>query len=140
MEGSSSASTSSSTRSTNRGIPLVAGLERCVKRGRHGTVQEDNPEESDSDNGDDLDKYDNAYTDLNYAALDKEDDNGDSDNFYESILSDEWEGEELTPTTNISTIPDHYNGPHGLNPGIEKQFNTVLECIFETSGLDLDYC
>eukprot|EP00957_Ditylum_brightwellii_P083682 6360873-Ditylum_brightwellii.AAC.1 len=44
---------------TNRGIPLVAGLERHVKRSRHGTVQEDNPEESDSNDGDDLDKDDN---------------------------------------------------------------------------------
>eukprot|EP00957_Ditylum_brightwellii_P082336 6260609-Ditylum_brightwellii.AAC.1 len=90
-EGSSSASTSSCTRSTHRGIPLVAGLKRHVKRSRHATVQDNDPEESDSNGGDNLDKDDNAYTDLNNAALDKEDGIDDSDNFYKSILSDEWE-------------------------------------------------
>eukprot|EP00957_Ditylum_brightwellii_P053521 4056008-Ditylum_brightwellii.AAC.1 len=46
-EGSSSASISSSTRASDRDVPLVAGLEQRVKKGRHGRVQEDDPEESD---------------------------------------------------------------------------------------------
>eukprot|EP00957_Ditylum_brightwellii_P067452 5120097-Ditylum_brightwellii.AAC.1 len=36
-QGSSSASTPSSTRASHRGIPLVAGLRRRVKKGRRGT-------------------------------------------------------------------------------------------------------
>eukprot|EP00957_Ditylum_brightwellii_P073537 5587581-Ditylum_brightwellii.AAC.1 len=70
-------------------IPLIAGLERCVKRGRHARVQDNNSGESDSNDRDDLDKDDNTYTDLNNTALDKEDGIDDSDNFYRSILSDE---------------------------------------------------
>eukprot|EP00957_Ditylum_brightwellii_P155347 11825480-Ditylum_brightwellii.AAC.1 len=105
----------------------------------HGTVQDDKSEESDNDDKDDLDKNDNVYTDFNNAALDKEYGIDDSDNFYKSILSDEWEWKELILTTNIPIIPYHYNDPHGLKPGIEKGFITVLESIFETIGLDLDY-
>eukprot|EP00957_Ditylum_brightwellii_P118473 9035670-Ditylum_brightwellii.AAC.1 len=60
-------------RASHRGIPLVADLERRVKKGRRGTVQEDDPEESDSGDGDNLDKDDNSLADLNSAASDKED-------------------------------------------------------------------
>ena len=86
-----------------------------------------------------MDKDDNAFAELNNAASDEEDVIDETDNFYETILSDEWEWEELTPTTDIPAIPDHYISPHGLKPGVEKRFNTVLECIFETSGMDMDY-
>eukprot|EP00957_Ditylum_brightwellii_P164319 12509563-Ditylum_brightwellii.AAC.1 len=71
-QGSSLASTSSSMRASHRGIPLVAGLERHVKNDRRGTVQEDDPEESDSGDGDDLDKDGNAFAGLNSAASDKD--------------------------------------------------------------------
>eukprot|EP00957_Ditylum_brightwellii_P164384 12514904-Ditylum_brightwellii.AAC.1 len=40
---------------------------------KRGTVQEDDPEESDSDDRNDLDKDDDAFADLNNAASDEED-------------------------------------------------------------------
>ena len=34
---------------------------------------------------------------------------------------------------------DHYNGPHGLKEGIEKSFDMVLQCIFETTSMNIDF-
>ena len=39
----------------------------------------------------------------------------------------------------ITDIPYHYDGPHGMKSGAEKTFSTILERLFLTSGLDMDY-
>eukprot|EP00957_Ditylum_brightwellii_P135324 10318912-Ditylum_brightwellii.AAC.1 len=104
---------------TERSIPLVAGLERHVKKGKCATVEESNSEGSQSNDRTDLDEDDNAYdANIDNAASDEEDGVDDSDNFYTSILGGDWGWEDLTPNTNIPAIPDHYMSPHGLKPGI----------------------
>eukprot|EP00957_Ditylum_brightwellii_P095849 7302759-Ditylum_brightwellii.AAC.1 len=110
-------------------VPLIVGLERHVKRGRHATVEENKSDESQSIDSSDLDEDGNAYANTDNAASDEEDGNNDSDDFYASILGDDKEWKDLTLSTNILAISDYYMSPHGLKAGIAKNQHHFRACI-----------
>eukprot|EP00957_Ditylum_brightwellii_P159000 12102057-Ditylum_brightwellii.AAC.1 len=76
-------------------------------------------DECDSDNGSEADELDNEFNGKTNTVSDKE--------YYQA-------GDEAV----VPDIPDHYNGPEELKDGVEHKFNTVLEFIFKTSGMDMD--
>ena len=47
-----------------------------------------------------------------------------------------WEDIEIDDIIHGPPEDDHYNGPHGLKTGIAKKFNTVLQCLFQTTAMD----
>ena len=66
------------------------------------------------------------------------------DEVEDDFMSDEWNWNnwvDLGDNDEINGLPetDHYNGPHGLKPGVANQFSTVLQCIFATTAMNKEF-
>ena len=106
-----------------------------------------NGSESDSDEGSTCDMETSAFFDsINAEADDKEpnleeDVEGEDDIDYilKDMLWNKWEGIGDNDDVVGPIESDHYNGSHGLKAGVENSFQTVLQCVFQTTPLDRDF-
>ena len=48
----------------------------------------------------------------------------------------QWDDIEIDDSIDGPIENDCYNGPHGLKKGVAKKFETVLQCLFQTSAMD----
>ena len=97
-------------------------------------------EESDSD--------EDSYCDVECSVYFNPDDS-DSDCSYNkeietNFMSGNWKWEAWEPQGDEDAIEgpleeDHYNGPHGLRPGVANQFKTILQCIFATTAMNKSF-
>ena len=127
-----------SDNSNSSSVPLLAGM-NLVQVPYLPSVEEEEEDgnSSSSDDGSQLVEDDNAYDsdmDTNAGSASDDDNNNEDD----AGIAEEWNWEELPSDLQMPEITNKYDGPHGLKPGVEHKFNTVSECIFETSGLLLD--
>ena len=81
-----------------------------------------------------LDEEDNDFVDC-------QNNNDDSDKYKDgnagddTIYVDNLMWEDIDNALIIQDISDHYCGPHGFKEGVEKLFQTVLECIILDSDI-----
>ena len=66
------------------------------------------------------------------------------DDVEDDFMSNDWNWNnwvDLGDNDEINGQPetDHYNGPHGLKPGVINQFSTVLQCIFATTTMNKEF-
>ena len=85
-----------------------------------------------------LDREDNAFGDFqnnNYDSDKYKDGNaGDDTIFVDNLVWEDIKNDHVIPD-----ISDNYYGPPGFKEGVEKLFQTVLECIIFTSGMWLEW-
>ena len=60
------------------------------------------------------------------------------------VLGDEWAWNQWEEIADDEEIPgpkeiDRYNGPHGIKPHVASSFKTVLQCIFSTTAMDIEF-
>ena len=63
----------------------------------------------------------------------------DIDYILKDMLWNKWEGIGDNDDVVGPIESDHYNGSHGLKAGVENSFQTVLQCVFQTTPLDRDF-
>ena len=61
-----------------------------------------------------------------------------------NVLGEEWSWDHWEEITDEEEIPgpketDHYNGPHGIKSHVASSFTTVLQCIFATTAMNIDF-
>ena len=100
-----------------------------------------NAEDSDSDEESNADFDESAFHDPK-----EEDDEMEETNEEQEIdvLGDEWAWNQWEEIADDEEIPgpketDRYNGPHGIKPHVASSFKTVLQCIFSTTAMDIEF-
>ena len=138
------------TKDGNEAIPntnnvLLSGiLQESMERKEDEVAEIENDAVSDSDDGTECDMEDSAFVTTEVAdgesadVFDMQlvDDNDETD-----FMGGQWAWNNWKPLDIDDAVPgpqysDHYNGPHGLKPGIEHTFKTVLQCMFSTTAMD----
>eukprot|EP00957_Ditylum_brightwellii_P091948 7001090-Ditylum_brightwellii.AAC.1 len=112
-------------------IPLLKGKSSIFTTIREESVR---GSESKINYGRKAKKPDNIFVVETNMAGNKE----DSDEVGAGVVN-EWECNEMADNLAIPDITYHYNGPKGLKDGAWHKFNTMLKCIYETSGIDTNF-
>jgi hypothetical protein len=61
-----------------------------------------------------------------------------------NFMGEDWEWNNWAPHDVSQEIPgpkieDKYNGPHGLEDGVENKFTTALQCVMECTTMDREF-
>ena len=99
-----------------------------------------NPEHSDSDEESNADMNESAF----YEPKEEEEQIVETNEEEIDVLGDHWTWNQWEEIVDDASIPgpketNHYNGPHGIKQHVASSFKTVLQCIFSTTAMDLDF-
>ena len=126
-------------------FPTTGNSSRKKDEIDNSSIDSEQLEESDSDSSDE-----DSQCDVNDSAFftnvsNEENDVEEYENEKEiDVLDENWKWNQWEKINDDETIPgpfedDHYSGPHGLNPVYTLSFQTILQCIFNTTAMDRNF-
>ena len=125
------------------GSVLLAGI-LTVGNNNSGTGNDENgssDEDSESDEGSQCDVETSAFFDPRNDSIDEQEPNLRNTEEEINYMTNDWLWNKWEAIGNNDEVQgpienDHYNGDHGLKPGVGNSFQTVLQCIFITTPLN----
>ena len=112
----------------------------------HESSKEDNNRTELANDSDDEVSNEGSTCDIDDSAFHhaKSSNEEPDDEVDDSFLGEEWGWDHFKELGDNDPIPgpeetDHYNGRHGLKPNVGGTFETILQCIFQTTCMDRSF-